>query len=300
MDPLDLDRLSAHIEAALREDLGEGDLTSVAIVPAHSAARGTVVAREPGVLAGGPLLAPIFQRIDPAVEVQLHRAEGEALPRDARIATASGPARAILAGERLALNYLQRLSGIATLTRRFVDRAAPHGAAIFDTRKTTPGWRYLEKYAVAAGGGHNHRMGLYDQVLIKDNHLLIARRRWPGRAVADAVEAARAASPPGTFVEVEADDLDQVSQAIDAGADAILLDNMPEAQMRRAVELARAAIPRPLLEASGSVTEERVAAIAQTGVDRISVGAITHSAPALDIALDLEPCPAATAQETGP
>jgi len=276
------------LDAALAEDIGPGDLTSSAVIPPEAVARGTFVAREPGVLAGGPLLAPIFRRLDKAVEVKLLTDDGEALAKGDAVAAIGGPARAVLAGERVALNFLQRLSGIATLTRRFVERAAPHGAKILDTRKTTPGWRHLEKYAVRAGGGSNHRMGLYDQVLIKDNHLLVAERRWPGRAVAGAVEAARAAAPGGIRIEVEADTLDQVRQAIEAGADIILLDNMSDEEMRQAAALVHGLKERPILEASGGVTEARVEAIARTGVDWISVGALTHSAPALDIALDLE------------
>ena len=299
---LDIRQLEWHIEAAIREDLGPGDLTSQAIVPPEAMARGTFVARQPGVLAGAPILAPVFQRIDPAVSVGLLKGDGDDLAKGDAIAAVRGPALAVLSGERVALNFLQRLSGIATTTRRFVQRVARYGVKILDTRKTLPGWRYLSKYAVLAGGGANHRMGLYDQVLIKDNHLVVAERRWPGRAIAGAVEAARAAAPPGTLVEVEADTLDQVRQALDAGADAILLDNMTDDEMRQAAALARAPrqargalslskgarSPHPFLEASGGVTEERVEAIARTGVDWISVGALTHSAPALDIALDFE------------
>ena len=286
---IEIELVEESLAAALAEDVGPGDLTSNAVIQPEAVARGAFVAREAGVLAGGPLLAPLFRKLDPAVEVELLKDDGAPLAKGDAIATIRGPARAILAGERVALNFLQRLSGIATLTRRFVDKAAPHGAKILDTRKTTPGWRYLEKYAVRAGGGTNHRMGLYDQVLIKDNHLLVAEQRWPGRAVAGAIEAARAAAPGGIRIEVEADTLDQVRQAIEAGADIILLDNMTDGQMRQAVALARGREPRPILEASGGVTEARVEAIARTGVDWISVGALTHSAPALDIALDLEP-----------
>jgi len=285
---LEVELVGGFLEAALAEDIGPGDVTSAAVLPPEAFARGAFVAREPGVLAGGPLLAPLFRRLDKAVQTTLLKDDGDALAAGDAIATVSGPARAILAGERVALNLLQRLCGIASMTRRFVERAAPHGAKILDTRKTTPGWRFLEKYAVRAGGGMNHRMGLYDQVLIKDNHLLVAEQRWPGRAVAGAIEAARAASG-GLRIEVEADTLDQVRQALEAGADIILLDNMTDDQMRQAVALARTCEPRPILEASGGVTEARVEAIAATGVDWISVGALTHSPRALDIALDLEP-----------
>ncbi len=286
---MEVELVEGFLEAALAEDIGPGDITSAAVIPAEAVAQGAFVAREPGVLAGGPLLVPIFRKLDKAVQVKLLKDDGDALATGDTIASIRGPARAVLAGERVALNFLQRLSGIATLTRRFVERAAPHGAKILDTRKTTPGWRYLEKYAVRAGGGTNHRMGLYDQVLIKDNHLRVAERRWPGRAVAGAIEAARTVAPQGIRVEVEAETLGQVRQAIEAGADIILLDNMADDEMKQAVALVRGRTPRPILEASGGVTEGRVGAIAATGVDWISVGALTHSAPALDIALDFEP-----------
>ena len=289
LPPLDTERVGWLLDAAIAEDVGSGDLTSLAVVPPDAVAAGIFVARTAGVLAGGPLLGPLFHRLDPAVEIRLLKQDGEPLSKGDAIATVRGPARAVLSGERVALNFLQRLSGIATMTRRFAEKAAPHGAKILDTRKTTPGWRHLEKYAVLAGGGTNHRIGLYDQVLIKDNHLLLAERRWPGRGVAGAIEAARATSPPGTRIEVEADTLGQVREAIAAGADIILLDNMTDGQMREAVALVRGHERRPLLEASGGVTEARVEAIARTGVDWISVGALTHSAPALDIALDFEP-----------
>ena len=284
---LDLEALRPHLEAALREDIGTGDLTTNAIVPPDAVAAGRFVAREEGVLAGGVLLAPLFALLDERVEVEVLKADGESFMPGQTLARVHGPARAILSSERVALNFLQRLSGIATLTNRFVKKVSAHGTKILDTRKTTPAWRFLEKYAVAAGGGTNHRMGLYDQVLIKDNHLVLAARRWPGRAIAGAIEAARAATPKGTRIEVEADTLDQVREAIEAGADIILLDNMTEQELRRAVELAAARHPRPILEASGGVTEENVEAIARTGVDWISVGALTHSARALDIALEL-------------
>jgi len=292
---LEIELVEGVLAAALAEDVGPGDVTSNAVVPPDAVAVGAFVAREAGVLAGGPLLPPLFRKLDAAVEVEFLKADGEALAPGEPIAAIRGPARAVLAGERVALNFLQRLSGIATMTRRLVEKAAPHGAKILDTRKTTPGWRYLEKYAVRAGGGTNHRMGLYDQVLIKDNHLLVAERRWPGRAIAGAVEAARDAAPEGMRVEVEADSLDQVRQAIEAGADIILLDNMTDEQLRQAVAMARDREPRPILEASGGVTEARVEAIARTGVDWISVGALTHSARALDIGLDLE-----RAEQSGP
>jgi len=289
------DSIAAHpdvaslLDAALAEDIGSGDLTSQAIMPAGLQASGTFRAKESGVVAGLPLIAAVYERLDPNIAVSLLKTDGDAVEPGDAIATVSGPAAPVLSGERVVLNFLQRLSGIATLTRRYVALAAPHGAKVLDTRKTTPGWRRLEKYAVAAAGGTNHRMGLYDQVLIKDNHLALAERQWPGRAVAGAVEAARTKSPAGVRVEVEADTLEQVRDAIAAGADIILLDNMTDPQMRAAVTLAHAARPRPILEASGGITEERIPSVARTGVDWISVGALTHSATALDIGLDSDP-----------
>jgi nicotinate-nucleotide pyrophosphorylase (carboxylating) len=285
---LDIADITPLIESALAEDIGAGDLTSQAVVPPGTEAHGTFRAKEAGVLAGLPLIAAVYERLDPAIAVDPLKADGDDLLAGQAIATVAGPAVGVLSGERVVLNFLQRLSGIATTTRRFARLAAPHGTKVLDTRKTTPGWRRLEKYAVAVAGGTNHRMGLYDQVLIKDNHLHVAETRWPGRAVAGAVQAARAQSPAGTLVEVEADTLEQVRDAIAAGADIILLDNMTDAQMRGAVALAHAADPRPILEASGGITEERIESIARTGVDWVSVGALTHSATALDIGLDFE------------
>jgi nicotinate-nucleotide pyrophosphorylase (carboxylating) len=259
------------------------------VVPAGTRARGRFVAREEGILAGAPILEPLFRKLDPEAQVDFLKADGQRLAEGDVLATIEGLAAAVVTGERTALNFLQRLSGIATLTCRYVERAKPHGAEILDTRKTTPDWRRLEKYAVAAGGGRNHRMGLYDQVLIKDNHLLLAGQRWPERTIAAAVDAARTQCPGGTRIEVEADTLDQAREAMEAGADIVMLDNMTDEQMQQAVEMAEGRAPRPILEASGGITLDRIEAIARTGVDWISVGALTHSAPALDIALDLEP-----------
>ncbi|NQT86166.1 carboxylating nicotinate-nucleotide diphosphorylase [bacterium] len=286
---LEWPEVASLLDAALAEDIGSGDLTSQALMPPGTQAHGAFRAKEAGTLAGLPLIAAVYERVDPAVTVALLRADGDDVEPGDAIATVAGPAIAVLSGERVVLNFLQRLSGIATITRRYVRLAAPHGAKVLDTRKTTPGWRRLEKYAVAAAGGTNHRMGLYDQALIKDNHLRLAEQQWPGRAVAGAVEAARAKSPAGALVEVEADTLEQVRDAIAAGADIVLLDNMTDVQMRAAVTLAHPADPRPVLEASGGITEERIESVARTGVDWISVGAITHSAPALDIGLDFDP-----------
>jgi nicotinate-nucleotide pyrophosphorylase (carboxylating) len=271
----------AAVQAALAEDLGPGDVTSLATVPAN--ARLTVVmrAREPLVAAGLAFAEAAFKKLAPALRIQRVARDGQHVPAGAALLKIAGPARAILSAERVALNFVQRLSGVATLTAQYV--AAVHGtqARILDTRKTTPGWRHFEKYAVACGGGRNHRIGLFDLVLIKDNHLAALRDAKPN-AVDAAVQRARRKFPK-LRVEVEADTLTQVKQAVAAGADIILLDNMSPAQLRHAVELVAG---RAQTEASGGVNLKTVRAIAQTGVDFISVGALTHSARAVDIGLD--------------
>jgi nicotinate-nucleotide pyrophosphorylase (carboxylating) len=238
-------------------------------------------AREPLVVAGLAFAEAAFQQLSPAVRVQRLAADGERVKAATRVLKISGPARAILSGERVALNFVQRLSGVATLTAQYVATVAGTRAQILDTRKTTPGWRRFEKYAVACGGGRNHRFGLYDLVLIKDNHLAALRNAKPN-AVAAAIQRARKKFPR-LHVEVEADTLGQVGQAIAAGADIILLDNMTPAQLRRAVKLVAG---RSKTEASGGVNLHTVRAIAHTGVDFISVGALTHSARAVDLGLD--------------
>ena len=271
------------IELALAEDLGpSGDRTSLATISASVRATAAFVARSPGVVAGLPVAAMVCRAVDPALVFAEVVADCSAVERGTRIATVSGPLRSILAAERVALNFLQRLSGVATLTRKFVDAAAGHRAKILDTRKTTPGWRRLEKYAVRCGGGTNHRMGLYDGILIKDNHLA-----GLGGDLRKAVEAARAyPGNAGLPVEVEVETLEQLEVALAVRADIVLLDNMTLEQQRAAVARRDAIAPGVLLEASGGVNLSTVRDIAATGVDRISVGALTHSAPALDIALD--------------
>jgi nicotinate-nucleotide pyrophosphorylase (carboxylating) len=274
------------VELALAEDLGPvGDRTSDALIPADQTGRAVFVARSDGVLAGLPTVALVYLAIDPALTLEFHAADGDRVPRGTRLATVAGPLRSILAAERTALNFLQRLSGVATLTRRYVDAVAGTRAKVLDTRKTTPGWRLLEKYAVRMGGGTNHRIGLYDVVLIKDNHL--AGLGDPATAVRRAVELARAhPGNAGLPVEVEVDTLEQLDQALAVRPEIVLLDNMPPNQLQAAVLRRDAASPTTLLEASGGVNLTTIRAIAETGVDRISVGALTHSAPALDIALD--------------
>lgn len=281
-------KLSAHeirgaVQAALREDLGSGDVTTLATIP--QTARLTVLlrAREPLTVAGLAFAATAFQLCARRIHVKKLVRDGQRVRRGAGLMEISGPARAILSVERVALNYVQRLSGIATLTGQFV--AAVHGtrAKILDTRKTTPGWRRFEKYAVACGGGHNHRFGLFDLVLIKDNHLAALRDAHPN-AIAAAVQRARK-KYPRLKVEVEADTLAQVRQAVTAKADIILLDNMIPADLRRAVQLIAG---RAKSEASGGITLSTVRGRALTGVDFISVGALTHSARAVDIGLDYQ------------
>jgi nicotinate-nucleotide pyrophosphorylase (carboxylating) len=282
---------------ALEEDLGpNGDLTSQAAIPAGLPGRAVLVARSPGVLAGLPAAEGTFALVDPGLSFRAEMADGASLRPGDRLATVSGRMRSILTAERTALNFLQRLSGVATQTRRYVDAVAGLPCRILDTRKTTPGWRLLEKYAVRCGGGHNHRMGLGDGVLIKDNHLAALQgdgtfSREPGASggespVAAAVRLARAKYGNNFPLEIEVDDLGQLDEALAAGPDIVLLDNMSPAELAEAVHRRNAKAPGVLLEASGGVTLAGLRAIAETGVDRISVGALTHSAPALDIALD--------------
>ena len=279
MIPLD-ETARTLIERALEEDVGAGDWTTLWTVGEKARAEAVIVAKAEGVLAGARIVAAVFERVDPALKVEFEAADGERLAPGARVCTLRGPARAILTGERTALNFLQRLSGIASLTRRFVDRIEGTGAIILDTRKTTPGWRSLEKAAVRVGGGSNHRTGLFDMVLIKENHIAAAG------GIVEAVERVREHNSAGLAVEVEVTSLEELDIAIRAGVDRILLDNMSLEMMREAVELTRRFEPdRPELEASGNMSLERVRAVAETGVDFISVGALTHSAPALDLSL---------------
>jgi nicotinate-nucleotide pyrophosphorylase (carboxylating) len=268
------------VRRALEEDLGRaGDLTSQAVVPAAASAAGSVVARGAGVVAGLPFAAAVFALVDRAVEVEPRAADGDRVAAGAVLASVRGPARALLAGERTALNLLGRLSGVATATRELVDAVAGTRAIVVDTRKTTPGLRALEKYAVRCGGGRNHRFGLDDAILIKDNHVEVAG------GVGEAVRRAKAHAGHLVKVEVEIRRLEELEPAIGEGADVVMLDNFALADLRAAVA---AAGGRVLLEASGGITRATVRAVADTGVDLISVGWITHSAPALDVALDFD------------
>ena len=275
------------IEFALDEDLaGRGDLTTLAVIPQAAVGSVSIVVRRPGVVSGLPIVALVFAQVDPQVRVELHGVDGDRVERGTVVAVLTGSTRSLLIGERTALNFLTHLSGVASLTNQFVQRAAGSRAKILDTRKTLPGWRALEKYAVRCGGGVNHRMGLYDGVLIKDNHLAA----WVGLAsrptLREAVERARTTSPKDVTIEVEVDSLEQLRDVLLARPDIVLLDNMPPATMSQALAIRDQAAPGVQLEASGSVTLDTVAAIAATGVDRISIGALTHSAPALDLAFD--------------
>ena len=261
-----------------------GDLTSLFTIPASAAGAALFIPRVTGVIAGLPLLPLIAAQLDSELQVDCHATDGDTLIPGKAIATLAGPLRSLLAAERTMLNFLQRLSGVATVTRDFVSAVAGTRARILDTRKTTPGFRLLEKYAVRAGGGGNHRVGLFDAVLIKDNHLA----GLGARAISNAVASARASAPAGCVVQVEVDHLDQLEEALTARPDIVLLDNMSLEQLRHAVTRRDAAAPGVLLEASGGVNLRTVRGIAETGVDRISVGAVTHSAPALDIGLDYQ------------
>ncbi len=259
------------------------------MIPSQASGAGRLVARSPGVLAGVPVLERLAEEFELTGRWTSYRSDGDPLEAGTVIAQLEGPMRSLLAMERMALNFLQRLSGIATLTSRFVAAIEGTRAAIYDTRKTTPGWRALEKYAVRCGGGFNHRFGLYDAVLIKDNHLAwLKASTIPGvmDPIIAAVAAARANTPMGTTVEVEVDTLEQLDVALRCGPDIILVDNLGADRVAEAVRRRDAVAPSVRLEASGGVTLETVKALAETGVDRISVGALTHSATALDLALD--------------
>jgi len=278
-----VDDITRAVRLALAEDVGSGDVTTLSAISNLATAQATMRTREPIVVAGLPLAEAAFSELSRDLKVERQAEEGQRLKANQGLMRITGPARALLTGERVALNFVQRLSGIATLTAQFVDAVKDTGAKILDTRKTTPGWRAFEKYAVTCGGGHNHRMGLFDMVLIKDNHLAALNHENDG-AIATAVRRARSQYPK-LKIEVEADTLDQVEQALAAGADLILLDNMGPAQLRAAVARCKG---RAESEASGGVNLSTVRAVAETGVDYISVGALTHSARAVDIGLDFD------------
>ncbi|MBG9802051.1 carboxylating nicotinate-nucleotide diphosphorylase [Brevibacillus laterosporus] len=270
--------LQRKIEEWLFEDVGHGDITTMTTIPADEKGTGILYAKEPGMIAGLDIAEQVFHTVDHELDFQRLVPEGSQVQKGDVIAEVTGSVQAILTGERLALNLLQRLSGIATRTQLFVREISHTQARVVDTRKTTPGLRLLEKYAVRVGGGHNHRFALYDAVMIKDNH-----SKGAG-GIKEAVRKAREAIPHTMKIEVEAESLKQVLEALEAGADIIMLDNMPCDMMREAVQIIQG---KAIIEASGGVTLETVRAIAETGVDVISVGGLTHSVTALDISLDL-------------
>jgi nicotinate-nucleotide pyrophosphorylase (carboxylating) len=283
LSPAEVQAARELIALALAEDLGtRGDVTSEATIPSDAVGSADFIVRSPGVITGLPIVGLVCHEVHTGLRFQAKINDGVAASRGDIIGTVRGPMRSLLAAERTALNFLQRLSGIATLTRKYVDAVAGR-SQVLDTRKTTPGWRLLDKYAVRCGGGHNHRIGLYDGILIKDNHL--AALGGGVDAVRQSVVAARAHAP-GLPVEIEVNRWELFEAAIDTRPEIVLLDNMPIELMKRCVERRNARAPDVQLEASGGVTLDTIAAIAATGVDRISIGAITHSAPTLDIALD--------------
>ena len=305
------DEVQQAVRRALAEDLGPGDVTSEALIPRQAHGRAFIVCRAPGVVAGLTVAREVFRQLKPSASFKPLTADGRRVRRGERVAEIVGPVRTLLAGERTALNFIQRLSGVATLTRQCVEAVADHDVKILDTRKTTPGLRALEKYAVRVGGGTNHRMGLHDRVLIKDNHLnaLLGETGGPFdgsqgrpegnrmggdrlRAVGLAVQRARERVGKDMIIEVEVESLPMVEAAIAADADIIMLDNMTPDQMRQAARRVRAhrkkfRSRRPITEASGGVTPEKLSRIAATGVDTISLGMLTHSAPAADYAMDI-------------
>lgn len=281
MDALNESEICSAVRTALAEDVGAGDVTTLATVSEDAIANALMVAREPLVVCGVEFVECAFKELSSNVNIERVASDMQRVNAGATILKIVGPTRAVLTAERVALNFVQRLSGVATATAKYVDEVKGTKAKILDTRKTTPGWRRFEKYAVACGGGTNHRIGLFDAILIKDNHLAMLRQE-PPNAIEAAVRRARE-KYPNLPVEVEADTAEQVEQALFAGADTILLDNMDPQQLRTAVGWIAG---RAKTEASGGITLANVRAIAETGVDFISVGAITHSARAVDVALD--------------
>ena len=299
---LDLNAVDRLIEMALAEDVGPGDVTTAALIDPKLRGRAELVAREPGVLAGMPVVRRLLRAFDAKLRLSSALKDGASLERNTRIGVVSGPVASILTVERTLLNFLQYLSGIATTTRQYVDAIADTGVKLLDTRKTLPGWRSLSKYAVTVGGGMNHRFGLYDQILIKDNHLYVngnggAPGSAPMRVVkitpTEAAAIIRGGLGPKRErklrIEVEVETVQEAEDAaLMAGPDIIMLDNMPPARMRKAVAAIRRVRADTIIEASGGITLRNIAAVARTGVDWISVGAVTHSARSLDIALEME------------
>ncbi|MEX1015425.1 MAG: carboxylating nicotinate-nucleotide diphosphorylase [Phycisphaeraceae bacterium] len=286
---LNTDELAALIQRAKLEDVGPSglDVTSRLFVPGERTGEARMTAREPGTVSGLALLPAVASAYDAKLAVTMEAADGGRIAAGQTVARLAGPIRSLLAVERVALNFVSHLSGVATLTARYVAATQGTSARICDTRKTLPGLRSVQKYAVACGGGTTHRMGLHDAMLIKDNHLAGVELDRLTDALRDAIARARTMHPQLKFAEVEVDTLEQLERVLPCGADMVLLDNMPVDELRQAVALRDREAPGVLLEASGGVTLQTVASIAQTGVDRISVGALTHSAPALDFGLDV-------------
>lgn len=282
IEQLDPAKVKPIIEIALKEDIGEGDITTLRVIPADIECTAVIFAKAPGIIAGLPVAEQVFQAVDKRLITDRKVSEGGMVTAGQEVLAISGWARSILCAERVALNFLGHLSGIATLTRRFVDSVKDYNAVILDTRKTLPGLRYLKKYAVRVGGGENHRLGLYDRVLIKDNHLRIQKDLGSGY-IYRAINMAR--RHPGERIEVEVRDIPEAEEAVNSGVDALLLDNMSVADINTVV---RRFSGQVILEVSGGVTLGNVAAIARTGVDYISVGALTHSPPQLDVSLKVK------------
>jgi len=266
--------LDSLIETALKEDLPQGDITSESLVPPEAVSRALILSKAEGVLAGIYVAQRVFQKVDPSISFHIHVKDGRRIKKGDKLAALKGPSLSLLKGERTALNFLQRLSGIATVTNRYVNALAGTKAVIMDTRKTTPGWRYLEKYAVLMGGGVNHRMNLSEMVLIKDNHIKIVG------GISDSIRIARKKVRAGVTIEVETQNLAEVKEAMESGADIIMLDNMSLRKMEEVVAWVKGRVP---LEASGNITLAKARKIGRIGVDRLSVGALTHSPKSLDI-----------------
>ncbi len=273
---------SSLLELALAEDIGSGDVTSRIVLPREARGQARIESRQAMVVCGLPLVEQVFRAVDPDLDIQRQTEDGKTVPPGTPLLRIGGPVLSILAAERVALNFLGRLSGIATCTRSYVDAVAGSGVEIIDTRKTLPGWRLLDKYAVLAGGGTNHRIGLFDGILLKDNHIAAAG------GVSKAVQLARTNAPAHLRIQCEVESLQQTREAIEAGADLLLLDNRTPEEVR---EIAAACPDHLLLEASGGITLDNVRDYAETGVHRISIGALTHSAIAVDVALEMEPAP---------
>jgi len=292
---LDLEKIKDIVQLAIKEDIGDGDITSKIFIPDGSETEGMLVAKEAGIVAGLPVAGYVLSQIDKNLILTSNIEDGSRIKKGTIIGSVKGLTLSLLSAERLVLNFLQRLSGIATATNRFAEKIKGYRTQIMDTRKTAPGWRYLEKYAVRVGGGINHRMGLYDQILIKDNHLKTMESEKENGAIGRLVNKAREQIENGMLIEVEVEDLCQIKDVVDAGVDIILFDNMEPSKIREAVDMVKefegnqsARTGKAILtEASGNITIENVEEYADAGVDRISVGSITHSARALDISFEI-------------